>query len=71
MKGVIELIDSVEDHTNLIIAPGCDMPYDTPIENTIACAQAVKNPDSNRKPVSYTHLCTLYNVSIESIVFTF
>lgn len=48
MKGVIDLIDSV-DHHNLIISPGCDMPYDTPIENTIACAQAVKHPDSTRK----------------------
>lgn len=48
MKGVIDLIDSV-DHHNLIVSPGCDMPYDTPIENTIACAQAVKHPDSTRK----------------------
>ena len=40
MKGVIDLIDSL-DHFNLIVSPGCDMPYDTPIENTIACAQAV------------------------------
>lgn len=48
MKGVIDLIDSL-DHFNLIISPGCDMPYDTPIENTVACAQAVKHPDSVRK----------------------
>lgn len=48
MKGVIDLIDSV-DHFNLIVSPGCDMPYDTPIENTIACAQAVKHPDNTRK----------------------
>lgn len=48
MKGVIDLIDSL-DHFNLIVSPGCDMPYDTPIENTIACAQAVKHPDSTRK----------------------
>ena len=48
MKGVIDLIDSL-DHFNLIVSPGCDMPYDTPIENTIACAQAVKHPESTRK----------------------
>ena len=48
MKGVIDLIDSL-DHHNLIVSPGCDMPYDTPIENTIACAQAVKSPDSTRE----------------------
>lgn len=48
MKGVIDLIDSL-DHHNLIISPGCDMPYDTPIENTIAAAQAVKHTDESRK----------------------
>lgn len=48
MKCVIDLIDSV-DHHNLIVSPGCDMPYDTPPENTVACAQAVKNPDSTRE----------------------
>jgi uroporphyrinogen decarboxylase len=29
---------------NLIIAPGCDMPYDTPIENVIGVVQAVRDP---------------------------
>jgi len=48
MKCVIDLIDSV-DHHNLIVSPGCDMPYDTPIENTVACSQAVKNPESTRE----------------------
>jgi len=49
MKCVIDLMDSVEDHTNFIVSPGCDMPYATPVENTIACAQAVKNPDRTRE----------------------
>lgn len=48
IKSVIDLIDSVENKKNLIISPGCDMPYATPRENTIACAQAVKNPESSR-----------------------
>lgn len=52
MKGVIDLIDSVEDKTNFIVSPGCDMPYATPRENTIACAQAVKNPESTRELVA-------------------
>lgn len=51
IKGVIDLIDSVEDKTNFIVSPGCDMPYATPRENTIACAQAVKNPEGSRKLV--------------------
>ncbi|MCL2836626.1 MAG: uroporphyrinogen decarboxylase [Defluviitaleaceae bacterium] len=48
MKTVIDLLDSL-DHHNLIISPGCDMPYDTPIENTVAAAQAVLNTDACRK----------------------
>lgn len=49
MKGVIDLLDSIPDHHNLIISPGCDMPYDTPIENTVACAEAVKHPEQARQ----------------------
>jgi len=49
IKSVIDLIDNIGDTKNLIISPGCDMPYATPRENTVACAQAVKNPDSARK----------------------
>lgn len=51
MKCVIDLMDSM-DHHNLIISPGCDMPYDTPIENTIAVTQAVKTPDAVREMVA-------------------
>lgn len=52
MKCVIDLIDSIGDHRNLIISPGCDMPYDTPIENTVACATAVKHPDKAREMIA-------------------
>lgn len=47
MKYVVDLVDSVAEIglDNLIISPGCDMPYDVPIENTIACAQAVQHHD--------------------------
>lgn len=54
MKAVIDILDAL-DHHNLIVSPGCDMPYDTPIENTVAAAQAVKNPDDARKMIeNYT-----------------
>ena len=54
MKYVVDLLDSV-DHHNLIISPGCDMPYAVPIENTIAAAQAVRDPENTRKIVeNYT-----------------
>ena len=50
MKAVIDILDSVE-HKNLIVSPGCDMPYDIPIENTIAAAQAVKTPEQIREVI--------------------
>lgn len=52
MKCVIDLLDSIGDHHNLIVSPGCDMPYDTPIENTVACATAVKHPDKAREMIA-------------------
>lgn len=53
MKSVVELIDSVRavSDGNFIIAPGCDMPYATPIENTVACVQAIKHPESAREMI--------------------
>lgn len=50
MKAVVDLIDSVT-HDRLIIAPGCDMPYDIPIENTIAIEQAVHETETVREMV--------------------
>ena len=51
MKVVIDELDAV-DHHNLIVSPGCDMPYDTPIENTVACEQAVHETDRSRELVA-------------------
>ena len=34
---------------NFILAPGCDMPYDVPVENAIGVAQAVYETDSVRE----------------------
>lgn len=42
MKFVVDMVDSVSIK-NLIIAPGCDMPYDVPMENAIAVAEAARN----------------------------
>ncbi|MDD5709097.1 MAG: uroporphyrinogen decarboxylase family protein [Candidatus Marinimicrobia bacterium] len=35
--------------TNLIISPGCDMPYDTPPENVVGIMDAIRNPESAKK----------------------
>lgn len=51
MKYTVELIDSVDSTRNLIVAPGCDMPYDVPIENTIAVAQAVLETEKVREVI--------------------
>ncbi|MGL4393228.1 MAG: uroporphyrinogen decarboxylase family protein [Fusobacteriaceae bacterium] len=40
MKSVVDLIEKVDRH-NLIVSPGCDMPYAVPIENAIAASEAV------------------------------
>ncbi|MHA1966625.1 MAG: uroporphyrinogen decarboxylase family protein [Candidatus Hodarchaeales archaeon] len=44
MKFVVELIDKIGKE-NLVIAPGCDMPYDVPPENVIGVVQAVHEPE--------------------------
>lgn len=51
MKYVIDLLDKVDNKKNLIIAPGCDMPYDVPVENAIAISQAVLQPEQVREMV--------------------
>ena len=51
MKYVVNLLDSI-DHNNFILSPGCDMPYDIPVENTIAITQAVKQTESIREIIA-------------------
>jgi uroporphyrinogen decarboxylase len=51
MKSVVDLIDSLGNTEHLIIAPGCDMPYDIPIENTIAVEQAVHETELVREMI--------------------
>ncbi len=55
MKWTVELLDKVQPKRNFILAPGCDMPYDVPIENTIGVAQAALETDEVRELVkNYT-----------------
>jgi uroporphyrinogen decarboxylase len=48
MKFVVDLLEKIDTH-NFILAPGCDMPYDVPIENTVGIVQAVRNPETTRE----------------------
>jgi len=52
MKYVVDLLDQVSSH-NLIISPGCDMPYDVPVENTIGVMQAVRHPEDTRVALAH------------------
>ena len=52
MKYVVELLDKIENKDNLFIAPGCDMPYDTPAENVIAARQAIYETDAVREIIA-------------------
>jgi uroporphyrinogen decarboxylase len=51
MKFVVDLRGKV-DHHNFILSPGCDMPYDTPVENTIGAMQAVRETEAIRQLVA-------------------
>ena len=51
MKWVVDMLDAIPDKRNLIVAPGCDMPFDVPVENTIGCIQAVLETDAVREMV--------------------
>lgn len=48
MKYIVDLLDALPNHQNLIVSPGCDMPYDTPIENVIAAVEAIRDPENTR-----------------------
>jgi uroporphyrinogen decarboxylase len=50
MKFVVDLLDKL-DHHNLILAPGCDMPFDIPVENVVGAAQAVHETEAVRQIV--------------------
>jgi uroporphyrinogen decarboxylase len=50
MKYVVDMVDSI-DLKNLIIAPDCDMSYDIPVENAIACSEASRDINKTRELV--------------------
>lgn len=55
MKYVIDMLDQLQNHDNLIISPGCDMPYDVPVENVIATVEAIRDPKSTRQILAHYH----------------
>lgn len=59
IKVGIDLIDAMNVHKNFILSPGCDMPYATPIENTVALSQAVLHTDKARELVANYELSSI------------
>ncbi len=64
MKYVIDLMDSV-DHHNLVVSPGCDMPYDIPLENVIGAAQALLNHDDTKKSLKNHHAIDYSSIDVD------
>lgn len=64
IKFTLDLLDMV-DHHNLIVAPGCDMPYAIPVENVVGIAQAVHHPDEARQMVANYDSEDLFDIEIE------
>ena len=63
MKYVVDLMHSVNHH-NLIISPGCDMPYATPVENTIGAMEAVRDHERIHALVA-NYTSSLDNIEVE------
>lgn len=51
MKFAVGLLDSIKEKRNFVLAPGCDMPYNIPVENAIGTAQAALETDTVREIV--------------------
>jgi uroporphyrinogen decarboxylase len=50
MKWVVDFLDKLNgSNNNYFLAPGCDMPFDTPVENTVGVAQAVRDREGTCK----------------------
>ncbi|NHJ01185.1 MAG: uroporphyrinogen decarboxylase [Candidatus Heimdallarchaeota archaeon] len=49
MLYVVDLLEKLGSNSGIIIAPGCDMPYDVPPENVIGAVQAIHEPELIRK----------------------
>jgi uroporphyrinogen decarboxylase len=54
MKAVVDIIDACGGG-NLVVSPGCDMPYDVPIENAIAAGQAARESAQARAILEHYH----------------
>jgi len=56
---ILDLLDALSPDggipQNLIISPGCDMPYDTPVDNVVGAMQAIREPETARLMAASYH----------------
>lgn len=65
MKFTVDLLDQIDTGCNFILAPGCDMPYDTPVENTIGIVEAVREPGRVREMVATYEAADTFDIPVE------
>ncbi len=63
MKYVLDILDK-NSHDNLAIAPGCDMPFNTPPDNLIGIQQAIHESEAARK-ILENYVATDSEIQIE------
>lgn len=67
MQFVVDLLEQLGSGVprNFILAPGCDMPYDTPPENVVAVLQAVRDPAATRAMLGHYQSRTFADIPVE------
>jgi uroporphyrinogen decarboxylase len=74
MKFVVDLLSRISpvDETghrlvpqNFILAPGCDVPYDVPVENVVGTLQAVRDPEGTAAMVANYQAATIDLASVQ------
>lgn len=64
MKFVLDMIDAYSPQ-NLILAPGCDMPYDVPIENVIGVVETIRDPERARQMLAHYQSPDTFNLPVD------
>ena len=64
MKYVVDILEKLPEYRNIIVAPGCDMPYAIPVENVIGTAQAVLETESVRTMVE-NYVSDTLNIDVD------
>ncbi len=64
MQFALDLLDNLDTH-NFILAPGCDMPYDIPVENVVGVVEAVREPEKVRQMLANYETADQFDIEVE------